>query len=74
MMSQCKKIGEGVYGEVFRTQSEKNSVALKVSEKLQRKQSKIYLFYHGGTFEQINRTFWGEGGWGMDILAAKKNV
>ena len=32
MMAQCKKIGEGVYGEVFRTQSEKNSVALKVSE------------------------------------------
>ena len=57
MMSQCKKIGEGVYGEVFRTQSEKNSVALKVSEKLQSKQSIIHLVTRGGTFEQIDRTF-----------------
>lgn len=31
MMKQIKKVGEGVYGEVFRTKRGKNSVALKVS-------------------------------------------
>ncbi|XP_062575539.1 uncharacterized protein LOC134237467 [Saccostrea cucullata] len=30
MMKQCKKVGEGVYGEVFRTKRGNNSVALKV--------------------------------------------
>ncbi|XP_061180046.1 uncharacterized protein LOC133188581 [Saccostrea echinata] len=30
MMRQCKKVGEGVYGEVFRTKRGNNSVALKI--------------------------------------------
>lgn len=32
MMRQCRKVGEGVYGEVFRTKRGQNSVALKVSQ------------------------------------------
>ena len=31
MMKICTKVGEGVYGEVFRTQNSGQSVALKVS-------------------------------------------
>ena len=34
MMSKCVKIGEGVYGEVFRTQRDGQSVALKVRPSL----------------------------------------
>lgn len=30
-MKICKKVGEGVYGEVFRTQNSGQSVALKVN-------------------------------------------
>ncbi|XP_048747625.2 uncharacterized protein LOC125659874 isoform X3 [Ostrea edulis] len=30
MMRQCRKVGEGVYGEVFRTKRGQNSVALKI--------------------------------------------
>lgn len=31
MMKKCVKIGEGVYGEVFKTDRNKEHVALKVS-------------------------------------------
>lgn len=30
MMRKCTKIGEGVYGEVFRSQTRKSSIALKI--------------------------------------------
>lgn len=44
MMKQCKKVGEGVYGEVFRTKRGKNSVALKVNIWLYTSAYIIYMY------------------------------
>ena len=41
MLKRCVKIGEGVYGEVFKTERNKTSVALKVRKKRERERGCI---------------------------------
>lgn len=53
MMKQCKKVGEGVYGEVFRTKRGKNSVALKVNILLYTSAFIIYMYLHTITFKHV---------------------
>lgn len=55
MMKQIKKVGEGVYGEVFRTKRGKNSVALKVSYNYTFKCCLYALFF---TYKRKGRKIW----------------
>ena len=48
MMKKCVKIGEGVYGEVFRSENRKESVALKVRPGLKPLQGFLEAFGGGG--------------------------